>query len=116
MTRIALVAITMVLIAFSLSSSAAPSTGAPDQGYLPEPHCVPHWVVYAGATGWACHEENSYWVAVGTTWRYLRDDECNRPDRAECDEWYHPDTLWDTYDECCAAHGGCTVPVCHYWE
>jgi hypothetical protein len=115
MKRICILAVAMVLFAFSLSGSAAPSTGGTDQGFEPDPPCVPHWVVVASAHGYACHEENGWWVAVGTSWRWLEDDECNRPPRSECSEYYHPDWLYESYAECCADRGGCPVQACYIY-
>lgn len=104
MKRLCVVAIGMALFAFSLGNgSAAP----------PEPPCVPHWVVVQSASGYACHQEGFWWVATGTTWRYLKDDMCNRPSRWECNEWHHRDWLYPSYNECCADTGGCPVPACN---
>jgi hypothetical protein len=117
MTRISILVVGVIVLAVSLSSWAAP-TGSSDVRVGPDPRCIPNWVIYRNESGFACHQEGFYWVAVGTHWIYKRDDECNRPDRITCDEYYHPDWLYDTYEECCAdwnGGGGCPVPACPFW-
>ena len=120
MTRISILVVGVIVLAVSLSSWAAPTgpTGTTSPSFERDPRCISNWVIYRNESGFACHQEGEYWVAVGTHWIYKRDDECGRPDRITCDEYYHPDWLYETYEECCAdwnGGGGCPVAACPWW-